>query len=74
MDNPRGGGGVYFDTYVGSGHFLGSKILNFNILGFFRKINFFFGMNILWIFFWRHHKIGLVLGVFLCIFLGLFLR
>ena len=28
-----GGGGVlrYFHTYVGSGHFLGFKILNFNI-------------------------------------------
>ena len=24
----------------------------------------FWGMNILWIFFWRHYKIGLVLGVF----------
>ena len=30
---PRGGEGVlrYFHTYVGSGHFLGFKILNFNI-------------------------------------------
>ena len=30
-----GGGGVlrYFHTYVGSGHFLGFKILNFNIWG-----------------------------------------
>ena len=49
MDNPGGG---YFDTYVGSGHFWGSKILNFNISGFFfRKINILSGMNILWIFF-----------------------
>ena len=32
-----GGGGVlrYFHTYVGSGHFLGFKILNFNIFFFF---------------------------------------
>ena len=41
--------------------FWGSKILNFRG---FRKNNIFWGMNILWIFFWRHHKIGLVLGVF----------
>ena len=37
---PRGvGGGVlrYFHTYVGSGHFLGFKILNFNILGGFQN-------------------------------------
>ena len=32
-----GGGGGYFDTYEGSGLFLGSKILNFNILGGFQK-------------------------------------
>ena len=37
MDNPEGGGG-YFDIYVGSGHFLGSKILNFNILGGFQNV------------------------------------
>ena len=36
-------------------------------------MNIFFGMNILWIFFWGHPKIGLVLGVFLCI-LGSFLK
>ena len=32
-----GGGGVlrYFHTHVGSGHFLGFKILNFNIFFFF---------------------------------------
>ena len=28
--------------------------------GVFRKMNIFFGMKILWIFFWGHHKIGLV--------------
>ena len=41
---PRGGGGVlqYFHTYSGSGHFLGFKILNFNILGRFSEF-FFFG-------------------------------
>ena len=30
---------------------------------FFRKINIFWGMKILWIFFWCHHKIELYLGV-----------
>ena len=36
-NKPPGGGGVlwYFHTYVGSGHFLGLKILNFNIFVFF---------------------------------------
>ena len=46
-----GGGGGYLDTYIGSGHFLGSKILNFNILGGIQKNNIFWGMNILWVFF-----------------------
>ena len=36
-------------------------------------MNIFWGMNILWIFFWVHPKIGLVLGLFLCI-LGSFLK
>ena len=61
---PRGvgvcvGGGVlrYFHTYVGSDHFLGFKILNFNIFfwggGGFQNSFFFRGvgcMKILWIF------------------------
>ena len=74
-NNTRGGGGgggggfYYFHTFVGSGHFLGFKILNFNDFFFFgggggfRKINIFWGMKILWIFLWGHHKIGLYLGV-----------
>ena len=39
-----GGGWVlrYFHTYVGSGHFFGFKILNFNILGQFSESFFFF--------------------------------
>ena len=39
-----GGGGVlqYFHTYVGSGHFWGFKILNFNNLVFFFQNSFFF--------------------------------
>ena len=36
-------------------------------------MNIFWGMKILWIFFWGHHKIGLVFGSFLCI-LESFLR
>ena len=39
----------------------------------FRKMNIVLGMKILLIFFWGHHKIGLVLGSFLCN-LGSFLR
>ena len=35
-------------------------------------MNIFCGMKILYLFFWGHHKIGLYLGVFLCI-LGVFL-
>ena len=47
------------------GHFLGFKILNFNIFGVFqKKMNIFGGMKILWIFLWGHHKIGVYLGVF----------
>ena len=34
------------DTYIGSGHFFGSKILNFNILGGFQKNYILWGMNI----------------------------
>ena len=45
------------------GPFFGFKILNFDIFGVFRKINIFWGMKILWIFFWGHHKIGLYLEV-----------
>ena len=39
-----GGGGVlrYFHTYVGSGHFFGFKILNFNVLLGFQKNKYFF--------------------------------
>ena len=34
------------------GLFFGSKILNFNIFLGFQKISIFWGMKILWIFFW----------------------
>ena len=34
---------VYFHIYVGLGHFLGFKILNFNIFGVFQKKKIFWG-------------------------------
>ena len=42
---------------------VGVKILNFDIFGGFQKNDIIFGMKILWIFFFGHHKIGLYLGV-----------
>ena len=41
----------------------GVTILNFNIFGGFQNNDFLGGMNILWIFFGDHHKIGLYLEV-----------
>ena len=36
---PRGGAVLwYFHTYLGMGHFLGSKFFNFNVLGFSEKV------------------------------------
>ena len=58
-----GGGTLIFHTYIGSGHFFGSKFRISIFWGVFRKMNIFGGMKILWIFFWGHHKIGLYLGV-----------
>ena len=53
MSTSRGGGG---GTLI-----FGFKILNFNIFwGFQRNEYFLGGMKIFWIFFWGHHKIGLV--------------
>ena len=57
---PRGGGGggiLIFSYTCRLGSFFGVKILNFNIFWVFRKINTFWGMKTLWIFFWGHHKI-----------------
>ena len=56
---------LYFHTYIGTGYFFWFKLLNFNFLGFFffRKLNIFGGMKILWIFFWVITKIGLYLEV-----------
>ena len=64
----------YFHTYVGSGHFFGCKILNFVIFGGFQKNAYFWGMKILWTFFWVHHKIGLYSGVISMHFRFFFLK
>ena len=58
-----GPGGTLIFPYIGSGHFFGFKFFILIFFGVFRKINIFWGMKILWIFFWGHHKIGLYLGV-----------
>ena len=72
---PEGGGGgtLIFSHIRRLGPFFGFKILNLNIFGGFHKMNILRGMKILWIFFWGHHKIGLVGGSFLCN-IGSFLR
>ena len=73
---PRGGGGGgvfwYFHTYVGSGNFWGSKFWISIFIGVFRKMNIFWGMQILWIFFGVITKLGHIKWLFLCI-LGSFL-
>ena len=72
-DKPRGGT-LIFHTYVGSGHFFGVK--NFesqNFFGFSEKLIYFWGMKILWIFFFGHLKLDYIEGSFLCI-LGYFLK
>ena len=58
----QGGGGVlwYFHAYVGSVHFFGFKILNFNIFGGFLKNKYFLGYEDFVDIFWGHPKIGLV--------------
>ena len=64
-----GGGGVLwnFHTYIGSAHFFGFKILNFNIFWGFQKNEYFLGVwRFCRYFFGGHHKNGLVWGSFLC--------
>ena len=61
--NPRGGGGgaLIFSHIRRLGPFFWVQNSEFQyFLGFSEKIIFFGGMKILWIFFWGHHKIGLV--------------
>ena len=49
--------------YIRRGHFWGFKILNFNIFWGFQKNEYFLGLEDFVDIFWRHHKIGLYLGV-----------
>ena len=46
MYAPQGGGGalIFSHIYVGSDHFFGFKILNFNIFGGFEKNEYFLGV------------------------------
>ena len=60
---------IFLHTYFGSSHFL-RGVQNFEVQylgggggGGLRKINVFWGIKILWIFFRGHHKIGLYLVV-----------
>ena len=59
-----GGGGTPIFSYVGSGHFLGLKILNFNILGGFSEFFFFRGGGVyedfVDIFLWDSHKLDYI--------------
>ena len=55
-----GGGGTLIFSYICRlRSFFWFKILNLIIFGGFQKNEYFFGMKILWIFFFGHHKIGL---------------
>ena len=49
----------YFHTYVGSDHFWGFKILNFNILGGFQKNEYFLEYEDFVDIVWGSSKIGL---------------
>ena len=64
----RGGG------YSDIGHILRFKILNFNIFGGFQKMNIFWGMKILWIFFFWSSQNWNSFRVYFYAFKGLFLR
>ena len=64
LDVKRGGDTLIFSYIRRLWPFFGGfKILNFNILGFFRTMNIFGGMDILWLSFWGPYKIGLDLEV-----------
>ena len=64
-----GGGDTLIMSYIGLrrlGSFFWVKILNFDIWGGgggSDRMNIFWGMKILFISFWGHHKIGLCVGV-----------
>ena len=58
----------YFNAYVSTSHFLGFKILNFNIFWWFVEKWIFLGYQDCVDIFWGHHKIGLYLGVISVVF------
>ena len=61
---PPGGGTLIFSYIRRLGSFFFGSNFRFSIFfRVFKKKNIFLGMKILWIFFWGHPKIGLVLGV-----------
>ena len=58
---PRAGGTLIFSHIRRLGPFFGVPNSEFQyFFGFAEKLIFLGGMKILWIFFWGHHKIGLV--------------
>ena len=69
--NFQGGGGVrtprgyslIFPYIRRLGSFFWVQNFEFQYFGGFSEKKIFWGMKILWIFFWGHHKIGLYLGV-----------
>ena len=70
-------GGGYSDmfilAYIGSGHFLGFKILNLTIFGGFPKSEYFWGHEVFVDIFWVITKLDYIYGSLLCI-LGSFLK
>ena len=63
--SPQGGTLSLIFSYVGSGHFSGFKILNFDILGDFQKNEYFGGYEDFVDIFWGHHKLDYMQGSFL---------
>ena len=65
---------MFILAYIGSGHFLGYKILNRTIFGGITKNEYFWGhVGFVDIFFWVITKLDYIYGSFLCI-LGSFLK
>ena len=60
--NRSGGGGTLIFSHIRRlGPIFGVQNSEFQYFyGVFRKMNIFWGIKVLWMFFWGHHKIGLV--------------
>ena len=65
---PRGLGTLIFSYIRQLGPFFGDQNFEFQFFEVFRKMNIFLGIKILCIFFRGYHKLGLVLGSFLCMY------